>query len=300
MHRVLPLLLLSSVVGEQFTNIGTTSVHYHVIVTQPRSGSTYFSSLLRSHPCVMCFMEKYSIGETRDIRPVLYKQLDSNHSCSFGSLSVGVKNMLFENKEIPGLRNNFLNLQKSDIVSALGTYLEQSNIRVILFLRRNLLEYFVSRHSGSLKLPQHCTSTATRAKQLQCKAAQSKTLTIDIEKFKEFVHDMVAIQAAAVNGFSRIASDYNVPVLYVPYEYLVKEKHNVHAQIIEFLGVSVLNQTLSSTYQKRIQSNMTSLITNWKQALAVMADVCPTCEYGLDPILGVPDDQKEMKFLGQK
>lgn len=298
MYRVFVLMLLSSVAGE-FTKIGSTPILYHVVITQPRSGSTHFSSLLGSHPCVISFMEKYLIGESQNIRQLLYEQLDRNHTCAVGSLSVGVKNMLFENAEVPGLRNTFLNLQKPDIVSALGAYLQQNNIRVVLLLRRNLLEYFVSRHSSSLKLPQHCTSSATRAKQLKCKAAQSKTLTVDIKKLRDFAYEMITVQTAAVNGFSRIASEYNVPVLYVPYEYLTKEKHNVHAEIIKFLGVSSPNQPLTSTYLKRIQSNMTSLITNWKQALDVMRGVCPTCEYGLEPIYGVPDDQREMKVLGE-
>jgi hypothetical protein len=107
-----------------------------------------------------------------------------------------------------------------------------------------MLEYFTSRGMPAInhQLPLHCVDQQARNRKQMLNAAQChRNLPkqhINISTFTSFIHKNAELHGHVVATMRRIAAEYAVPVLYVPYERLVKDEQKTFAAIQDFWGVT--------------------------------------------------------------
>jgi len=276
------------------------SINYYVVLTQPRSGSTYFVSLLASHPCIDNAGEMITIGRGNISDPSVYikelvKKMKPLKSCPEANISLGSKNMLFKDASIPGLNNKFLDFSSKNAVKRIGTYLSTRNIRVILLLRRNVLESMVSMlYHGK---PQHCTSTSVKCD----KVSPQHSLIITENDFKRFYYKHVAVQNSAIENMTQVSRNYSVPVLYVPYEQLLDNKEDTTMDsVLRFLGYAYNRTTtdLTSIFVKRVNEEISSVITNYRKLLPLVEKLCPEYNFSAPTALDrLPPSDREIRLL---
>lgn len=288
-----------------FERINST-ITYHIILSQPRSGSTYFAQLLSSHPCVINVEERVSIKSdmgkkkfTTSIKDAVQKFTPSEpQKCNMGEMSIGCKNMINTEKTV------FQGLYEGVDKHGLQNFLVNTQTRLVLMLRGNALERYVSLFGNSaLKLPLHCKSGGKA-----CPKNKKKSLHIDIPKLTEFVKQHSDRQQKVIAALEAVVrSTPDLDILYVSYERLLVDREEVMTTALRFLGIeptfSTSNVTtgselsLQANVKKRVTMTMPELISNWDHVEIALRPLCASCDYSEGHLKGVPKNMRRVRSL---
>ena len=294
------------------------NITYHVVLSQPRSGSTFISQLLSSHPCIINLEENLRLGDN-EVRTynteqfsgfhqglktmAVSKQATKSKNPNCTTLAIGWKQFLFESPTIRPLNNFIFKIgpNNTTAIEKTGPFFKGTKTSIVLYMRRNLFEYFMSRGfkmpTTRTKMPQHCSLN-----KIQCTRARNEmskmSVHVPVENLRNFVRNHGETQRRSLAGFRQLATTYGLRVLYVPYERVVADKAESSQKILNFLGFEY-NQPLEAKIEKRLQLNYTSFVKNYGDVRKALSSLCVGCERyllhsGLD---GIPESERDIKQL---
>lgn len=225
-----------------------------IILTSQRSGSTYFTHLIGSHPNVIAYGEslnEYGIGwgkqksgiqaqkrkqgfwlPIRNLSPRLFLNLAIFHAYPSNIHAVGFKLMYSQILFFPQVIQ----------------YLKQENVRIIHLKRYNLLEMYVSLKRSEVSDTWHTTNAIE---------APDVRLYLDPNKCHEYFVRIHSLQ----QKYNSIVPYRNM--LSLSYEDLMENKTKLLNDVQEFLNLR--NALLSSRFQKMNRLSLEDCVINYTE-----------------------------------
>lgn len=291
-----------------------------MILSHARSGSTFLTDLLNSHPCVS------NSGEV----PISPATIDVSHTIPMNTTKFTTITECLKQGNTPtfGLKNHATDiLQKAKLtLEGFGELLRRYNVKVILYMRRNLLEEFISlRNLGVKKVPMFCheNSTeiaATRRGNLEFKCNPKfmnqmiHNNNVNINDLETHIHRRMTEEVTWFKQMSYLNQNYGIKgiihspvvtlyhaycflVLYVPYEQLLDNFEESSPKILEFLDIDS-SVKLTTNLVKRFPKNISSLVHNHLEVEKLLPQMCDYCSSFLHQGLsGVPPQFASIKLL---
>lgn len=282
-----------------------------LVVSQPRSGTTFLSQAFNAHPCMNSVGEENGGVLQLDIEKGTghyfqraLPKLRSSTACPV--FYYGGKQFLAEinGNNIATSSETSIRVQSAREVGLLGQFLKRyPKIHVILMLRRNLMDYFIPRGThiyGENKLTQHC-------REKKCRSSVSQRAKVDLDALGRFVQDQHTLQTQALAAFQQIALELGVKVLYVPYELVAEDNVAALSGILEFLGLPPPINGLQSLVKvkKMLDLPRDGLLTNWETVRTVLQAGPEWCDqwkadcalYAEAGLAGLPLQRRRMGVL---
>ncbi len=249
-----------------------------MIITQPRSGSTWFMSCLNSHPQIYCpkiptVFSKYNLSPFKGFKPG-FLQVDNPKSPYYAYRSASLKRQLahrFRRKKLVysflcdlyadrrdakavGYKINYSQMRKYPVTVS---WIKENNVRIIQLVRYNLLKRLVSHKIANARHLLHSKQSVAPIK-----------VTIDP---KILIDDFQRRDKRFEKYRKRFMDDLGVPYHEVTYESLLSEHNAEMKKTLQFLGVDQ-DFSLSSEYVKVNPDSLEQLIDNFDDIKKALAD----------------------------
>lgn len=220
-----------------------SQVTCYVILFIERDGSTYLSSMLKSHPQILAQYEQFAVLKQQGASGVdqlawLRGYFTPSWLGRAGAL--GFKTKLVDVLDPPG----FVHL------------LQKKRCRIIQLRRLNRVKAVISRINAR-KLYQ-----ASGKWNLYEESDRIQPEVIDPEEFDRFLHE----REQADNELQSFTQDLGLPTLEVVYEQLLLEKEAVLRQVLDFLRVPAL--PLAARTLKHTRDNLREVVLNFDELRA--------------------------------
>jgi len=269
-------------------SIAKKKMQKYLIVSQPRSGSTWFGTRIGSHPCITyrhelghqiwmaknqkkygeyCFDSYFKDGLAEAVASSqIIGNNDSNQSCVSKQIGVGGK--------IWGSQLLLPQNTNRSIPQSILHYLAKNNVKLLLLERTNIIDKMISSmevSDNTNKFGMHCRIQANNQTSCGKNAADvvQNPVDINLSTLKQLVATSEQNRRFLFDSLNSAHLNY----LYLTYEQL-RFNPILFAQVVEFLGFPRTDaRFLQDRLVKRITKPRKQLIKNYPQVRAELAAI---------------------------
>ncbi|MDY6783075.1 MAG: sulfotransferase [Cyanobacteriota bacterium] len=227
-----------------------------VILTVPRTGSSYLCNALNGHPEILCHGELFHPKK-------IFSNTKKNSHVNLGSIQF--RNFLPKRFMKRVWEQNFeysavgLKLFPKHSEKALNLILEDPEIKKVLLLRRNRIKSYVSLQialkTKEWSLKGFTSKKTTETNRLTSIKVKPRKLQQYVEKTDRFYENMRQKLTASNQKYLEIAYE----------DMLGTDSEAIKAELLEFIGVSVNPEYLKSSLKKQNPQPLSQLVKNYSE-----------------------------------